>query len=230
VLCGRQPNSAGQQQGELVMDFTARRPDITDEAQGSGEQRAAQRFTLLIRAAKLVCAKGEFVCVLRDVSDTGVSVRLFHGLPNDERFDLHMPGGAVYPIVVVWQRGLEAGFQFAAPVAVDMLINEAAAFPKRGMRLAIGFPVTLTTVTQRCTAMIENLSQQGAQLECNGLFAIDQSVRIEGGGIAPEFREIRAKVRWRRGTRYGLVFDDTFTLGDFAKLAARLQAPELVVE
>jgi len=27
---------------------------------------------------------------------------------------------------------------------------------------------------------------------------------------------------------YGVVFDDTFTLGDFARLAARLQAPALL--
>ncbi len=212
------------------MDFSARQPDMGDAAQETGEQRSAQRFTLLIRAAKLVCAAGEFVCVVRDVSETGVSVRLFHRLPAEESFTLHMPGGAAYAIIRVWERGLEAGFQFAEPVAVNMLINEVVAFPKRGLRLAVSFPVTLTTISQRCTAMVENLSQQGAQLECDGLFAIDQNLRMEGGGVAPELREIRAKVRWRRGTRYGLVFDDTFTLGDFAKLMARLQRPDLLAD
>ena len=44
----------------------------------------------------------------------------------------------------------------------------------------------------------------------------------------PEFAEVRAKVRWRRDHDYGVVFDDTFTLGDFARLAARLQAPGLL--
>lgn len=212
------------------MDFSARQPDMGDAAQERSEQRSAQRFTLLIRAAKLVCAAGEFVCVVRDVSETGVSVRLFHRLPAEESFTLHMPGGAAYAIIRVWERGLEAGFQFAEPVAVNMLINEVVAFPKRGLRLSVSFPVTLTTISQRCTAMVENLSQQGAQLECDGLFAIDQNLRMEGGGVAPELREIRAKVRWRRGTRYGLVFDDTFTLGDFAKLMARLQRPDLLAD
>lgn len=213
------------------MDKASNTAKLEEAPSAGGEElRAAPRFTLLIRAAKLVCDAGEFVCVLRDVSESGVSIRLFHALPPEERFALHMPGGAIYPIISVWQRGLEAGFQFAEAVAVDMLINEAASFPKRGMRISVSFPVTLTTITQRCTAMIENLSQQGAQLECNGLFAIDQNLRLEGGGIAPELREIRAKVRWRRGTRYGLVFDDTFTLADFAKLIARLQMPSLLNE
>ena len=40
--------------------------------------------------------------------------------------------------------------------------------------------------------------------------------------------EVRAKVRWRRERQYGVVFDDTFTLGEFARLAALLQAPALL--
>jgi hypothetical protein len=195
-----------------------------------GEQRAAPRFTLLIRAAKLICELGEFVCVIRDVSESGVSVRLFHPLPPGESFNLQMPAGAVYPITLVWDRGTEAGFRFDAPVPVELLVHEASIYPKRGLRLGVAFPVTVTTLTQRCNAMVGNLSQQGALLECEALFAIDQNLRIESADKAQGFKETRAKVRWRRGTRYGLVFDDTFTLGDFAKLAARLQAPELLPE
>jgi hypothetical protein len=41
---------------------------------------------------------------------------------------------------------------------------------------------------------------------------------------------VRAKIRWRRDQRYGLVFEDTFTLGDFARMAAWLQAPALLGE
>lgn len=212
------------------MDFAVHGSQIAAENGDGSEQRAAPRFTLLIRAAKLVCEAGEFVCVLRDVSETGLSVRLFHPLPAVEHFELHMPAGAVYPITSVWQRGHEAGFRFDEAVMVENLINEASFYPKRGLRLALEFPVTLTTLTQRCPATVVNLSQQGALLACDGLFAIDQNLRIEGGEVAPELREIRAKVRWRRGAHYGVVFDDTFTLGDFAKLAARLQVPGLVAD
>lgn len=210
------------------MDIAIQGSHIAADTGDGSEQRAAPRFTLLIRAAKLLCEAGEFVCVMRDVSETGLSVRLFHALPAVERFELHMPAGAAYPITSVWQRGHEAGFRFDAPVLVEGLINEASHYPKRGLRLALEFPVNVSTLTQRCGATIINLSQQGALLECDGLFAIDQTVRLEGGEVAPELKEIRAKVRWRRGQRYGVVFDDTFTLGDFAKLAARLQAPELL--
>jgi hypothetical protein len=192
------------------------------------EQRAAPRFTLLIRAAKLVSAQGEFVCVIRDVSETGVSVRLFHRLPGCKDFALHMPAGATYEITNVWERGNEAGFRFAEPVDVQQLISKSGDYPKRGLRLALCFPVTIASLGRQFDGVVENCSQQGARIECDGLFAIDQAIRIEAPGAHGELREIRAKVRWRRDRSYGVVFDDTFTLGDFARIAARLQAPALI--
>lgn len=197
--------------------------------QSGADQRTAPRFTLLIRAAKLASAQGEFVCVIRDVSETGVSVRLFHALPGCTEFALHMPAGAVYEIARVWHRGNEAGFTFVQPVEVNRLVNESSEYPKRGLRLALCFPVKVSMLAGTFDAMIENISQQGARLTCDHLLAIDQTVRLtipDANGARP--REVRAKVRWRRDTNYGLVFDDTFTLGDFARMAAALQAPALL--
>jgi hypothetical protein len=198
---------------------------------GEGEElRAAPRFTLLIRAAKLVSAQGEFVCVIRDVSETGVSVRMFHKLPGCKNFALHMPAGAVYEITNVWERGNEAGFRFDQSVDVQQMISESGEYPKRGLRLGLCFPVSVSTMANRFDGVVENLSQQGARIACDGLLAIDQNIRVEAPGLIGGPREVRAKVRWRRGSDYGVVFEDTFTLGDFARIAARLQAPALLEE
>ncbi|MBL0966067.1 MAG: PilZ domain-containing protein [Blastomonas sp.] len=198
-------------------------PDIPEH-----EQRAAPRFTLLIRAAKLVSAQGEFVCVIRDVSETGASVRLFHALPTGDSYALHMPAGASYEVTRVWERGNEAGFSFAEPVEVETLVNESSEYPKRGLRLGLCFPVKVSSLGTSFEALVENLSQQGARLTCDQRLAIDQAVRIALPLLSGHPREVRAKVRWRRDTQYGVVFDDTFTLGDFARLAAQLQAPGLL--
>ncbi|MEL7445392.1 MAG: PilZ domain-containing protein [Pseudomonadota bacterium] len=209
------------------MDNAAFSPHLEDdEVSDAAEQRRAPRYTLLIRAAKFVSSQGEFVCVIRDVSDTGVSVRLFHKLPQCDQLELHMPGGQVYGICNVWERGNEAGFEFTQAVDVERLISEAGEYPKRGLRLGLVFPIKINTLSQRTEGTVENISQQGARFECEELFAIDQNIRIKGD----EFDEVRAKIRWRRDQQYGVVFDDTFTLGDFARLAARLQAPALLEE
>lgn len=205
------------------------RLEPTPDTDGA-ELRAAPRFTLLIRAAKLASAQGEFVCVIRDVSETGVSVRLFHTLPACPSFALHMPGGASYEISPVWQRENEAGFTFDAPVEVEKLVNESTDYPKRGLRLGLCFPVKMNMLSGSTEALVENISQQGARLTCDRLLAIDQTVRLEMPDLGGKLREVRAKIRWRRENSYGVVFDDTFTLGDFARLAALLQAPALLGE
>ncbi len=221
----------GGRLGQNGMDKAAHTAPSHNEPLAAGEElRAAPRFTLLIRAAKLVSAQGEFVCVIRDVSETGVSVRLFHALPACKEFALQMPAGAVYEVTEVWQRENEAGFAFAEPVAVSQLINESSDYPKRGLRLSLCFPVTIASLAQRFEATVENLSQQGARITCDALLAIDQTIRIEAPSVTGDVREVRAKVRWRRERHYGVVFDDTFTLGDFARLAALLQAPALLGE
>lgn len=199
-----------------------------ESAETGAELRAAPRFTLLIRAAKLTTPQGEFVCVIRDVSDTGLSVRLFHALPLSEEYELHMPAGAVYPIRNVWQRDNEAGFAFVAPVNVQKLVNESSEYPKRGLRLGLCFPIAVKTLSETREAYVENLSQQGARIECGGHYAIDQTVRVAAPWLEGISREVRAKIRWRRGHHYGLVFDDTFTLGEFSRFAARVQLPRLL--
>lgn len=191
----------------------------------SQDNRAAPRHTLLIRAARLVAPNGEFVCVIRDISETGISVRLFHALPAGGPFEVQMPGGNAYEVETVWARSNEAGFKFSAPVDIAAIIDEAADYPRRGLRLEIQLPIRIMTLTQSGKGIVENLSQQGARFKSKELFAIDQTLRISGHDF---LNDIRAKVRWRRDERYGVVFDDTFTLGDFARFAARIQAPSLL--
>ena len=206
------------------MEHGALEPSVPDMGLSPAELRAAPRVTLLIRPAKLVTAEGQFVCVIRDVSATGVSVRLFHPLPAGEVAILETETGMQVAMRRVWVRDSEAGFQFDQPIDVAELVNEIGKFRKRKLRVAIELPVTLSFLGQNHPAVIRNLSQQGALVEAEVRLALAQMVRLRSDYLP----EIRAKVRWRRDSRYGLVFEDTFSLGDFAKLAALLQSPSLL--
>lgn len=188
------------------------------------DQRAAKRYTSLIRAAKLVSAHGEFVCVIRDVSSTGISLRMFHDVPSDQTMGLELQNGDAFELRKVRSTGREASFTFEHEVEVERLIREAWNYPKRQLRLNLTIPLSIATLTGKSEAVTSNLSQQGASIECDTRFALDQTVRIQGKHMP----EVRAKVRWRKDNCYGVVFDNTFTLGEFALLAARTQCPVLV--
>ena len=190
------------------------------------EQRSAPRFASLIRSAKLVCGQGEFICVIRDVSATGISLRTFHELPDDRQIALELQNGETYEIAEVRREGKEASYQFARQVEVDRLIRESWKFPKRQLRLNIALPLHLASLTASGDATTVNLSQQGARVECDAGFALDQALRVTGDA----FPETRAKVRWRRDGEYGLVFDNTMSLREFALMAASVQCPAILAD
>ena len=188
------------------------------------ELRGAPRFTSLIRAAKLVCGQGEFVCIVRDVSATGVGLRCFHAVPRSPDLALELQDGQLIEMEAVREEGFDASFRFAHIVPVEQLVRESALFPRRQVRLNIAIPLSLRTLSGQVTALTDNISQQGCRIEAAVPLAIAQPVIVESEHLPG----IRAKVRWRRDGRYGLIFDDTFSLRDFAVHAARLQSPSLL--
>ncbi len=188
------------------------------------EERAAPRFTLLIRSAKLIAPEGQFLCVIRDVSATGVSLRGFHPLPDGDPLLLELQTGDRLAIARVWSRGLDTGYRFAAPVEVGNVIAETGEYPKRPLRLDLDLPLHLQWGGERIEADLVNLSQQGARIVCDHFLALGQPLWL----MSDRLPEIEAKVRWRDGERYGLAFDTTFNLRELALLAARLQCPRLL--
>lgn len=195
------------------------RPDIEAGQVPNEELRSEPRYTLLIRTAKLICANGEFLCIIRDASASGVSIRTFHPLPAGQQLTLELPNGDQHPIERVWEREGAAGFRFPVPVDIERLLHNKSRFPRRPVRLRVQLPALVSCHGRSAGVVIHNLSQQGAQIECPLHLALEQKLRLEADNLP----SIQASVRWRDGSHYGLVFDDTFQFSELAQLAAQLQ-------
>lgn len=183
------------------------------------EQRRAPRYTLLLRQAKLRTRHGEFLCVIRDLSETGISIRTFHPLPPGERIAIELREGCPYLVEKVWEQDGEAGFRFRDRVALGEILSDDALYPRRPIRVRVELPVLLASGSERGHALLGNLSQQGARLDADRSWARDRLVRLSIAG----FPVIHAKIRWRRELTHGLVFETPFAFRDFALTLARLQ-------
>jgi hypothetical protein len=195
------------------------RPDAASDAAEGPEQRCAPRFTLLIRAAKLISPAGEFLCVVRDASETGVSVRLFHPLPQDVALSLEMPNGDCLALERVWEEEGKAGFRFAGKVEIERIVDCPSRFARRAVRVNVEVPCELLVGIRRVSGTIHNLSQQGALISTPEKLSLMQRVKIR----AEAMPEIAGKVRWRRNDSYGLSFEDTFQFAELAALAFELR-------
>lgn len=186
------------------------------------EQRAAERFSLLIRSAKLVAPDGEYLCVIRDVSATGLSIRTFHDLPLRPKMRLVTRTNQVLPLELIWTQDRAAGFRFLSEVDVDQLIEERTSLPKRGLRFECRVSAKADDGKgDAFPLVIENISQQGARISCRKPLAINQPLRI----ASPQLGEIEAKVRWRSEPEFGVVFEHTYRIDEFARLIHRLHHP-----
>jgi hypothetical protein len=181
--------------------------------------RATPRFALLIRSAKLICDTGEYLCIVRDVSASGVRLRMFHPLPTQRQMTLELATGECFPIDFVWEREDHAGFRFVDSIDVERFINEKGAYKKRPLRLRMRFPATVSAGSQSIGVTICNLSREGARIESDHLFARGQTLKIQARGL-PDLTGI---VRWRKAPDYGVVFQQLFTFEELARLANTLQ-------
>lgn len=212
------PQVNGEAMRDIVRQVEAV-PVTSSSEDGETEQRSTPRLALLIRAAKLTSDLGEFLCVVRDASEVGVSVRLFHRLPPDVELTLEMPNGDRHRLERVWEDEGRAGFRFLEPVELDRIVEGRSPYGKRPVRVKVDVPCWLAAGDRRVPAKIDNLSQQGALVRTEEHLSLIQRIRIVADGLP----EITAKVRWRRNDRYGLSFEDTFQYADLAALAFDLQ-------
>lgn len=187
--------------------------------QDEGEQRVAPRVGLLIRSAKVVTSSGEFLCVIRDVSETGISARTFHPLPASDIVTFELQNGDRYDAEMVWQEEGKAGFRFLEQADLQRLVDSPSPFAKRQIRINLEVPAELDIAGRLMPTRMLDLSQQGAKVECPDRLPIHGRVTLRADGLP----EIRAKIRWWRDGLCGLVFEDTMQFAELAHIVLDLQ-------
>lgn len=181
--------------------------------------RAATRRTLMLRSAKVVCASGEYVCLVRDVSEIGTSLSFLHDVPPEERMILALANGLTYPIERVWSGKRQAGFRFGAQVMMEEFMHERAPFELRPIRLEIAAPACLIDGRERHAAQMLNISTHGALFESAGEHPMARLFGFQISGM-PQYL---GQVCWREGSQHGLRFQHPLGLQELAQLALALQ-------
>lgn len=188
--------------------------------EGQAEMRAEPRVSLLIRAAKLISDDQEVLCIVRNISASGIKVRTYAPLRQGQNFVLETETGEHYEVELVWAKQDQAGLQFRNAVDVEHFVSQSdKPFAKRPIRLSAMLDAEIRTQSGEIGGRLINISQSGAQIECAEHLAINQRVRLAIAGMPL----IAARVRWRQEPNYGLTFENAFRLDELGQLLA-LQA------
>lgn len=182
--------------------------------------RTASRIALMLRVGKLCMAQGEFLCVVRDASARGLKVKLFHDLPEHQDCTIELGTGDRYGIEHVWTADGHAGYRFIdGSIDLGALIDEAAPFPRRQLRLKLDRPISLEIAGVRHEASLRDISQHGVLIDHHERLPLGLAVKIE----SPDMPPLEGRIRWRMSRSHGVVLQRSFKLDELAALALTLQ-------
>ncbi len=192
-------------------------PDKSEDAASAGDMRAAPRASVVIRAAKLIAGQRELLCIIRNISRTGLMIRAFEPLPKTEGLILETETGACHEVDLIWTDGLQAGLRFRAPIEVEGFLKDTEKpFSRRPVRLATTLVAEVRTDGGLALGRIVNISRSGAQIECARHLALDERVCLSISGMPL----IAARIRWRSKPFYGVTFENAFRLDELGRLLA----------
>ena len=169
-----------------------------------------------LRTAKLLCERGEYLCLLRDVSAGGVRLGLFHNVPAASHAFLELANGEVYPMLRVWQRERQASYRFTHPIDPTELIAEPESHPRRPIRIRVAHPGLVYADRVVRPMELRDISQNGASFEADTYLALGQTLVLSLEPL-PELNG------WVRGRAFGVVFDHGLRLDELAAYALALQ-------
>jgi hypothetical protein len=206
---------------QMTVPRDSSNPDpATPPRSAPADQRDAGRTPLAApRAAKLLCERGEYLCLLRDISATGVRLGLFHAVPAATHAFLELANGEVYPMLRVWQRERQASYRFTQPIDPADFIAEPVSHPRRPIRIRVRSPGLVYADRVVRPMELRDISQNGASFEADTYLSLGQTLVLSLEALP----ELNGWVRWRRGRNFGVVFDHGLRLDELAAHALALQ-------
>ena len=191
------------------------------------QTNAIKRAAPMLRSAKVVCQAGEYICLVRDVSDEGVLLSFLHDVPPEPRIILVLANGQTYPIQCLWSAEDQASYRFAGSMALEEFLHESAPFQMRPVRLAIGASARIIDGVASHTAALRDISTHGASFECCAGFIPGRLISFQIGGLAQQLGEVvwseEVGGDLQGAARIGVQFQLPLTLRDLAAASIKLQ-------
>jgi PilZ domain len=183
------------------------------------------RLTTILLVARVSSEARDDLCRVRNISAGGMLIETLAPFDVGQRIDVELKNGVTMRSEVRWVKHPDAGVQFDKPVNIEHVLASCASSRKSGARatrsprLSAQCPVTLRHEGRVQSAVLENISQGGAQLRSNLAIKIDDQVVLFVPGLEPR----HAIVRWAHDDCMGFSFIEK--LG-FSGLAKWLAGPE----
>jgi hypothetical protein len=181
------------------------------------EGRAAPRFRTLLQSARLIGDHSQSLCIVRDVSETGMKVRLFGTVTIGDRVCVEFKGGRTVFAHVRWIEDRFAGLAFETPIDLQQIFSTVKPdFSYRAPRLEIDATATVTFGRARLPMAILDISTSGVKLLGGDALIRGEDVSIEIEGLTVS----HAVVKWKASDLVGLELEHPLLVERLAEWAS----------
>jgi hypothetical protein len=171
------------------------------------ERRKEARYTLILRVAILEQAGKSSFCLVKNISNTGVQLKIYSQPDIDVKTVLRIADEHALEGCIAWIKGDTAGVSFEEELDAPTLLrvqqklrsNRRRAIP----RLSIEAFALLRTGGRTFQATVRDLSSLGARVRTASAIAASDRVFVQ----LRDLPSIAAYVRWTDGDEAGLVFE-----------------------
>jgi hypothetical protein len=171
------------------------------------ERRSQERYTMILRVGILEHGGKNSVCLVKNISATGVQLKLYTSAPVDHVVRVCVADEEPISGRIVWINEGVAGIRFEARIDPQALLRfqqKLGTVRRRSMPRIAATGYTAVRMGGRIiSSVLRDISSMGAK--------ISTSRPLETGGVAmvrfPDLPEIRAYVRWVDDCESGLVFE-----------------------
>lgn len=189
--------------------------DVSDHPAATDDRRGANRHVSVLVLAKVISAGVAQMCKVRDISSTGMRIETREALSPGQALSVEFRSGRRVDGVVRWVRAPHAGIEFAAELAVEILLGHADRTTIAPRARLPRFERTAEAVVKRDQlvrpAQLRNISLTGACLGVTDTFRVHDPVVVTIDGLPPRSGE----VMWLEDGKIGVRFLQAIELAAF---------------
>lgn len=191
----------------------------SDTTANGPETHFSRGASLKLRRAKLVCQSGEYLCLVRDVSEIGIGLGFCHAVPPEPRTLLQLANDLTYPVERVWTGQRQAGYRFASDITLNEFLREQSPLANRPLRLQFSGRVRIQDRQRIHDSRLLDLSCEGAKLASPVKPEVGRLITFEIAGMDPQL----AQVRWTEDGKFGVRFHHPLSTEELALAALHHQ-------
>ncbi len=187
----------------------------------SSERRRNLRTATVFQVAKLITTRFEELCLLRDVSPSGLKAEVYCPVTAGERIEIELKTEHRVTGRVAWSDGASIGMQFDHEVPMLAMLAHCAFDDRvariRPSRLVCSLDGGLVVDGREEAVTVLNVSLAGLKI------TLDQHPHDPRAiAVLPQLGRRACTVRWARGGEAGIQFDEAMRYPDFVEWRRRL--------